>query len=184
MNSMAYGARLATAFAVGVVWALSLAAQTAAGPVIVVDTSRGSFAFETYANEAPRTVKHIVELVRAGFYDGQRFHRVVPGFVIQWGDPQSRDLAKEPVWGLGSAASSGTPIGAAEISKKRTHTKGAVAVAHSGNPADADSQIYVMLEPREELNGRYAVFGRVIAGLNVPERIQKGDLIRRIYVKE
>src|SRR5262245_24277812 len=63
-----------------------------AAPVIVVETSKGSFAFETYPEDAPKTVKHIVDLVRAGFYDGQRFHRVVPGFVAQWGDPQTRDV--------------------------------------------------------------------------------------------
>jgi cyclophilin family peptidyl-prolyl cis-trans isomerase len=176
--------RLVMAFAIAAAWVAWMAAQAAGGPVIVVETSQGSFAFETYPMDAPRTVKHVVDLVRGGFYDGQRFHRVVPGFLIQWGDPQSRDPSKEALWGRGASASSGTPVGAAEISKKRTHTKGAVAIAHPGNPADADSQIYVMLEPREELNGRYAVFGRIIAGLDVPERIQKGDVVRRMYVKE
>jgi cyclophilin family peptidyl-prolyl cis-trans isomerase len=151
--------------------------------VIVVETSQGTFAFETYPEEAPKTVTHIVDLVRRGFYDGQRVHRAVPGFLIQWGDPQSRDPSKEAVWGRGPAASSGSPIGAAETSKKRTHSKGAVALSHPGNPAQADSQLYVVLGPHEELNGRYAVFGRVIAGLDVPDRIHKGDVIRRMYIK-
>ena len=154
------------------------------GPVIVVETSKGTFLFETYPNEAPKTVAHIVELVKRGFYDGQRFHRAAPGFVIQWGDPQSRDLSKEAVWGRGRGAASGTPIGAAEISKKRTHTRGAVAVSHPGNPALADSQIYVTLADRQDLNGRYTVFGRVISGADVPERLQKADVIRRMYVRE
>ena len=158
--------------------------QTAASPVIVVESSKGTFAFETYPDEAPKTVKHIVDLVMKGFYDGQRVHRAVPGFLIQWGDPQSRDPAKEAVWGRGAAASSGTPVGVPEISKKRTHTKGAVGLAHPGNSALADSQIYVMLGTREELNGRYAIFGRVIAGVDVPERLQKGDVIRRMYLRE
>jgi peptidyl-prolyl cis-trans isomerase B (cyclophilin B) len=175
---------LALVCAIAGVWPALLLAQQAAAPVIVVETSKGTFAFETYADEAPKTVAHIVELVRRGFYDGQRVHRAIPGFAIQWGDPQSRDGSKEAIWGRGSAASSGTPIGAAEISKKRTHVKGAVAMAHQGNPAQADSQLYVMLGTRDELNGRYAVFGRVIAGVDVPDRIQKGDLIRRMYVKE
>src|SRR5262249_23242035 len=140
--------------------------------------------FETYPEDAPKTVKHIVDLVRAGFYDGQRFHRVVPGFVAQWGDPQTRDVTKESVWGRGAAASSGTPIGVAGVPNKGLHTKGAVAVAHPGTPAEADSQLYVTLAPRDDLNGRYAVIGHVIAGLDVPERIERGDLIRRMYVKE
>ena len=175
---------LALVCAIAGLWPALLFAQQAAGPVIVVETSKGTFAFETYADEAPKTVAHIVELVKRGFYDGQRVHRAVPGFAIQWGDPQSRDASKEAIWGRGSAASSGTPIGTAEIPKKRTHVKGAVAMAHPGNPAQADSQLYVMLGTRDELNGRYAVVGRVIAGVDVPERIQKGDLIRRMYVKE
>ena len=175
---------LALVCVMGCLWPGRLLAQDVAAPVIVVETSRGTFAFETYPDEAPKTVKHIVELVRRGFYDGQRVHRAMPGFLIQWGDPRSRDTSKEAVWGRGPAASSGTPIGAAEMSKKRTHTKGAVAVSHQGNPAQADSQLYVMLGPRDELNGRYAIFGRVIAGLEVPDRIQKGDVIRRMYVRE
>ena len=157
--------------------------QTSA-PVIVVETSKGSFAFETYPDEAPRTVKHVVDLVKRGFYDGQRVHRAQPGFVVQWGDPQSRDPSKEAIWGRGPGAASGTPIGAAEISRKRQHTRGAVAISHPGNPARADSQIYVTLADRKDLNGRYAVFGLVIAGAEVPERLQKGDLIRRMYVRE
>jgi cyclophilin family peptidyl-prolyl cis-trans isomerase len=169
---------------IGGLWTGQLVAQEAGGPVIVVETSKGTFAFETYPGEAPKTVKHIVELVKRGFYDGQRVHRANPGFVIQWGDPQSRDNSKEAVWGRGPAASSGTPIGVAEISKKRLHIKGAVAMSHPGNPAQADSQLYVMLGTREELNGRYAVFGRVIAGVDVPDRIQKGDVIQRMYIRD
>ncbi len=154
------------------------------GPVIVVETSKGAFAFETYPNEAPRTVAHIVQLVRQGFYDGQRFHRALPGFVVQWGDPRSRDLDKQADWGRGGPASSGTPIGVPEISKKHLQTKGAVAVAHYGDPSKADSQIYVTLADRPDLNGRYTVFGHVIAGSDVPDRIEKGDLITRMYVRE
>jgi len=64
-----------------------------ARPVIVVETARGAFAFEMFPNEAPKTVAHVLQLVRKGFYDGQRFHRALPGFVVQWGDPRSRDRA-------------------------------------------------------------------------------------------
>ncbi len=165
-------------------WPMFDAAQNGGAPVIVVDTAKGAFAFETYPEEAPRTVQHVLELVRRGFYDGQRFHRALSGFVVQWGDPQSRDLSNEGVWGRGASAGSGTPVGAAEISKKRTHVKGAVALAHPGNPALADSQMYVTLDDRPDLNGRYAVFGRVISGIDVVEKIQRGDVIRKMYVRE
>jgi peptidyl-prolyl cis-trans isomerase B (cyclophilin B) len=166
------------------VLAASGPAQDQGAPVIVVETSRGLFAFETYPDEAPKTVAHIVDLVKRGFYDGQRFHRAVPGFVAQWGDPQSRDLSKEALWGRGPGAASGTAVGAAEISRKRTHVKGAVALSHPGNAALADSQIYVALEDRVDLDGKYAVFGHVISGLDVLERIQRGDVISRSYVME
>jgi len=182
---MTRGAVLAAVF----VWAfqtgMSVAAQNSGpGPVIVVETSRGTFSFETYPDDAPKTVAHVVALVRRGFYDGQRVHRAVPGFVIQWGDPQSQDVSKEADWGRGVAAASGQPIGVAEITSKRTHTRGAVAMAHAGDPRLADSQVYVTLANRPDLNGRYAVFGHVISGADVPETIQRGDVINKMYVKE
>jgi cyclophilin family peptidyl-prolyl cis-trans isomerase len=162
----------------------AVAAAQMAGPVIVVETTKGAFAFETFPADAPKTVAHILDLVRKGFYDGQRFHRAIPGFVVQWGDPRSRDLDKQADWGRGEQASSGASIGAAEISRKHLATKGAVAVAHYGDPSKADSQIYVTLADRPDLNGKYAVFGHVVAGNDVPERIQRGDLITRMYVRE
>lgn len=154
-----------------------------AGPVIVVETIKGTFEFETYPNEAPKTVAHILELVNKRFYNGLRFHRVVPGFVIQAGDPQTRDMTKKESWGRGAAASSGHAIGVAEFSKKHPHKKGAVAMAHAGDPAMADSQFYVTLAARPELDGKYTVFGQVISGIDVPSQIQVGDVIRRVTVK-
>ena len=150
----------------------------------MVETTRGAFAFETYPGDAPKAVAHILELVREGFYDGQRFHRAIPGFVVQWGDPRSRDVDKQANWGRGEQASSGAPIGASEIGKQHLQTKGAVALAHYGDPSKADSQIYVTLADRPDLNGKYTVFGHVVAGNDVPERIQRGDLITRMYVRE
>ena len=155
-----------------------------AGPVIVVETTKGTFEFETYPSDAPKSVAHVVDLVTRGFYDGQRIHRAIPGFVVQWGDPRSRDMAQESEWGRGAGASSGMPIGAAEMSRKRTHTTGAVAIAHPGNPALADSQIYVTLADRPELNRNYAVFGHIVGGGDVPARLERGDVITKMYVKE
>jgi cyclophilin family peptidyl-prolyl cis-trans isomerase len=153
------------------------------GPIIVVDTTKGTFEFETYPEEAPKTVAHVLALVKQGFYNGQRFHRVLPGFVVQWGDPRSRDLSRQAEWGRGDEASSGQPIGSAEISKKRTAVQGAVAMAHQGNPAKADSQMFVMLADRMDLNGRYAVFGHLVSGADVLERLQRGDQITRMFIK-
>ena len=144
-----------------VVLSFAASAQVSA-PIIVVETSKGTFELETYPTEAPKTVAHVVALVRRGFYDGQRIHRALPGFLVQWGDPRSRDTAREQDWGRGPEASSGKAIGVPEISRKRLHGRGAVAVAHPGIPGQADSQVYVTLADRPDLNGKYSVFGQVI----------------------
>jgi peptidyl-prolyl cis-trans isomerase B (cyclophilin B) len=151
-----------------------------AGPVIDVETVKGTFEFETYPNEAPRTVEHIVNLVKKNFYNGLRFHRVEPGFVIQAGDPNTRDYTKKDLWGTGG---SGTPVGVSELSRKHKHVRGAVAMAHPGNPAKADAQFYVMLGDRPSLDGKYVVFGQVISGFDVPAKIRVGDAIKKMYVK-
>lgn len=161
----------------------TLAAQPR-NPVIIVDTSKGTFEFETYPADAPKTVAHVVALVKRGFYDGQRVHRALPGFLVQWGDPRSRDRAREEDWGRGPEASSGKPVGVPEISRKHLHGLGAVAMAHPGVPGQADSQMYVTLADRPDLNGKYTVFGQVIAGADVLPRLERGDVIRKMSVKE
>ena len=157
------------------------ATSPGAGPVIVVETVKGTFEFETYPNEAPKTVARIVELVNKRFYNGQRVHRVVPNFVMQLGDPATRDMTKQADWGRGG---SGTPVGAAEITKSRTHVRGAVAMAHAGDASKADSQWYVTLSPQAALDGKYTVFGKVISGMDVVLKLQVTDRIIRVNVRE
>jgi peptidylprolyl isomerase len=154
-----------------------------AGPVIVLETAKGVIEFETYPEEAPKTVAQIVALVKRNFYNGQRFHRAEPKFVIQIGDPKSRDasLAGQEWWGR---SGSGNPIGVAEITKKRSHVRGAVGMGHSGVARDADSQFYITLRAAPELDGKYTVFGRVISGIEVASKIERGDVLRRAYLKE
>lgn len=155
-----------------------------AGPIIVVETTKGTFEFETYPDDAPKTVEHVVNLTKRGFYNGLRFHRVEPGFVVQVGDPQSRDMTKRDWWGRGDFAGSGKAVGLAEFSKTHLHTKGAVAMAHSGNASQADAQFYITLAAVPRLNGKYAVFGHLISGFDVPAKIQVGDMIRKMYVRD
>lgn len=160
-----------------------------AGPVVVVDTVKGTFEFETYPEDAPKTVAHFLDLVKRNFYNGQRVHRVVAGTLIQMGDPQTRDMTKRDSWGRGAAASSGHPIGAFEVSKKRTFAKkGAVGMAYAGDPnarngETADSQFFVSLKPYPQWNGKYAIFGQVVSGLDVLDKIQESDVVRRITLK-
>ena len=152
-----------------------------AGPVIVLETVKGVIEIETYPEEAPKTVAHVLGLVKKGFYNGLRFHRAEPGFVIQIGDPQTRDMTKQSSWGTGN---SGTSVGVAEITKKRRHGPGAVGMAHSGSAKDAASQFYIMLRAAPSLDGKYVVFGKVIKGLDVAAKIQKTDVLKRASVKE
>jgi peptidyl-prolyl cis-trans isomerase B (cyclophilin B) len=160
-----------------------LARQTspASGPIIVLDTAKGVIEFETYPEDAPKTVAHIVALVKRGFYNGLRFHRAEPNFVVQVGDPQSRNMTLIEWWGR---SGSGKPIGVAEITKKRIHVRGAVAMGHAGSAKDADSQFYITLRAAPELNGKHTVFGNVIRGLEVAAKLQKTDLLKKASLKE
>lgn len=181
--------RVATAVVLSALVAMPAAAQTAqtspgAGPVVVLETTKGTIEFETYPNEAPKTVAHILALVKRNFYSGIRVHRVVKGFVAQFGDPQTRDMTKKDMWGRGPGAGSGKKIGVAEISPKRTHVLGAVAMAHAGDPAAADSQMYITLAPQPRLNKDYTVFGKVISGMDVVQKLEVGDIIKRATVRD
>lgn len=152
-----------------------------AGPVIVVQTEKGTFEFETYPNEAPKTVAHVLDLVKRRFYNGQRVLRVDEGFVVQMGDPATRDMTKMKAWGQGG---SGKAIGVAEISKKRTHVRGAVAMAHAGDATKADSQFYIVLSPQHRLDADFTVFGRVISGMDVVGKLAVADRIVRVTIRE
>jgi len=151
-----------------------------AGAIIVVETEKGTFEIETYPNEAPKTVAHIIAQINKRFYNGQRVHRVVPGFVMQFGDQQTRDMTKEKMWGR----IEGPPVGVAEFSKLRTHGRGAVGLAHNGDAAKADTQMYVTLVDTPRLNMKYVVFGKVISGMDVVDKIKYADRIVRVTVRE
>jgi cyclophilin family peptidyl-prolyl cis-trans isomerase len=152
-----------------------------AGPIVVLDTVKGAIEFETYPEDAPKTVAAILELVKKGFYNGLRFHRAEANFLIQIGDPKSRDMSLREWWGR---YGSGKPIGVAEITKKRRHGRGAVGMAHTGSAKDADSQFYITLRAAPELDSRFAVFGRVIKGIEVAAQIQQADVLKKASIRE
>jgi len=151
----------------------------AGNPVVIFETVKGTIEIELFAKDAPKSTAQIVRLVRENFYRGQRFHRAEAG-LVQTGDPNSRTFTKQNIWGTGS---SGRQIGVAEIVKTRRHVRGAVALAHSGNAARADSQFYIMRRPSPSLDGKHAVIGRVIAGMDVVDKIARGDMITKVSVK-
>jgi cyclophilin family peptidyl-prolyl cis-trans isomerase len=158
-----------------------------AGEVIVFETVKGTFEIETYPKEAPKTVEQILRLVRRRFYNGLRIHRAVPRFVVQFGDPQTRDMSKRSWWGRGLDSGSGRVVGALEASPKRPHAVGAVALAHDGNAARGDSQMYIVLASSPQvkaLDGKYSVFGKVISGMDVVQKLAVADVIRRATVRD
>jgi cyclophilin family peptidyl-prolyl cis-trans isomerase len=148
-------------------------------PVVVIETERGTIEIELFADGAPQSVGQIVTLIGRNFYNGQRVHRVDEGSLIQFGDPQSRDMRRSALWGT---QSSGNPIGVAEIIPSRSHVVGAVALAHPGDPRMADSQLYITMVPRPELDGDYAIIGQVTSGMDVVTQIEVGDRIDSISV--
>jgi len=165
------------------------AAQTpaATGPVVVFETVKGSFEIELYPNEAPKSVAHILALVKSRFYNGLRVHRLVSGFVVQFGDPQTRDMSKRPLWGN---QGSGKAVGVNEVNPKRPHRVGAVAMAHRGDPRGSDSQLYIALAGLEEPRianiqsmGTFPVIGQVTSGMDVVRKLVETDVIRRATVK-
>jgi cyclophilin family peptidyl-prolyl cis-trans isomerase len=154
-------------------------ATTAAAPVIVVDTVKGAIEIELFPADAPKSVDHILALVRKGFYRGLRFHRVVSA-LAQFGDPLTRNMTYRDGWGTGG---SGQPIGVAEISKRHLHVRGAVGLAYSGSAVNADSQLYIMKSASPSLDGKYAVIGQVTKGMDVVDKVEETDLVKNVSVK-
>jgi cyclophilin family peptidyl-prolyl cis-trans isomerase len=179
--------RLAPIVLVAAVFASSTGASAqqkspGAGPILVLETAKGTIEIETYPEEAPKTVARVMELVKKNFYNGQRFHRAEPNFLIQVGDPVSRDVSRESWWGR---QGTGKPIGVAEITRKRRHVAGAVSMAYPGtDKTQADSQFFITRRAAPELDGKYTVFGKVLKGMDVVGKIQRGDILKRAYLKD
>jgi peptidyl-prolyl cis-trans isomerase B (cyclophilin B) len=159
------------------------AAEPASGPQLVMDTAKGQIVIQLYEKEAPKSVAHVVELAKQGFYRSQRIFRVVPGQIVQFGDKQTRNMTLRDWWGRGPDSATGKPIGVAEISKTRKHKAGSVGMAHSGNPAAADNQIYIVLRPMPQLDGKHAIIGQVVTGLDVVPKLAIADLIKEVTVR-
>lgn len=137
---------------------------------VVLTTTRGKIKFKFYPSDAPNTVARISALIQEGFYNGLTFHRVVPGFVIQGGDPTGT--------GMGGT---GTKLKAEFNSRK--HVPGAVAMARTQDPDSADCQFYISLGTHAHLDNQYTVFGFVVEGLDVAEQIQPGDRMVQVVIE-
>ena len=139
----------------------------------VIKTVHGNIIFKFYLKQAPNTSQRIIKLIKNGFYDGLDFHRVIKGFIIQTGSPDNS-----------LDGGSGMRL-KAELSDLK-HIKGSLSMARRVNDIDsADSQFFITLKSSKELDGKYTIFGQVIKGLNILDKIQKGDKIITIeFVKQ
>jgi peptidyl-prolyl cis-trans isomerase B (cyclophilin B) len=162
----------------------------------VIETSKGRIVIEFFAEDAPNTVASFIELAEAGFYDGIRFHRVVPRFVVQAGDPQTKGLSADEVRAIVARQEQqqyvpGEPVlgtGGPGWNQKaefnsRKHLAGTVAMARSREPDSAGSQFYICLEPQPSRDGQYTVFGQVVEGMDVVRTIEVGDEIVSVTIE-
>jgi len=155
-----------------------VAAQAKAPTAVITLEKSGEITIELFPADAPKTVESFVKLARDGFYDGTTFHRVIPGFVAQAGDPLSKSLpAGDPRLGTGGP---GFQL-KAEFNKQK-HDRGVLAMARGRDPDSAGSQFYITLGAAPHLDGQYTVFGRVTSGMNVVDSIKIGDRIKTIKI--
>ena len=141
---------------------------------------KGDLVIELDLKEAPKTSENFLNLVKEGFYNGVRFHRVVPRFVIQAGDPKSKTLPMgHPELGTGG---SGKNIKFEPNNLK--HKRGALGMARAQNPDSASSQFYICLEDLPQLDGNYVIFGKVVEGIEIIDQVRIGDTIQKAVVLE
>ncbi len=136
--------------------------EKATNPVIKISTEKGDMILELFPDSAPKHVESMLNLIKKGFYNGLKFHRVVPNFVIQGGCPRG-DGTGGPGYNVKAEFNS------------RKHLKGTLAMARAQHPDSAGSQFYICLEAQPYLDGQYTVFGQLRSGHDVPDKIRQGD---------
>jgi cyclophilin family peptidyl-prolyl cis-trans isomerase len=134
-----------------------------------IETDRGTIQIELAVLDAPLTVENFVALARKGFFDGLSVHRVVPNFVVQDGDPRGD-------------GESGPGYSIRDELNQRPYLRGTVGMALDPWPDTGGSQYFITHSPQPHLDGRYTVFGRVISGMDVVDKIQQGDVVRRVRI--
>ncbi len=133
----------------------------------VIETRLGNIELKFFPDAAPNHVKNFIDLAKKGFYDGTTFHRVIPGFMIQGGDPNTKnpDRAKHGMGGPGYSLK-------AEFNDK-PHKRGTLSMARSSSPDSAGSQFFICVAPSSFLDKQYTVFGEVVSGMDVVDKIVK-----------
>ena len=132
---------------------------------VIIKTDFGSIKFSLLPDIAPETVRNFLELAKSGFYNGTLFHRVIPGFMIQGGDPNTKNPDKS-TWGQGGPGHNLK----AEFSS-RSHLRGIVSMARAADPDSAGSQFFIVTSDSTFLDKQYTVFGEVVDGMEVADKI-------------
>ena len=140
--------------------------MTTSNEVAVIKTSEGEMVVQFWTNAAPNTIENFKKLARQGFYDGTIFHRIIKGFMIQGGDPNSKDPAKEDSYGQG-----GPDYKIKAEFNDHPHDPGVISMARSADPDSAGSQFFICLAPIHRLDHQYTTFGKLIKGDDVLEKI-------------
>lgn len=136
------------------------------GPKVIIKTKLGEIEIKLFPDKAPKHVENFLKLAKSGFYNGTIFHRVIPGFMIQGGDPNTKDLNKKELYGMGGPGHSVK----AEFNDM-PHKRGIVSMARSNDPDSAGSQFFIVVEDSPFLDGKYTAFGQVVKGLGVADKI-------------
>ena len=136
---------------------------------VELETTAGTITLEFFPDKAPNHVRNFIELARSGFYDGTNFHRVIPGFMIQGGDPNTRSDDRSS-WGRGGSAKTLD----AEFNDIH-HARGILSMARTSDPNSATSQFFICVDDVGRLDGQYTVFGKVRSGMEVVDKIVSGQ---------
>jgi len=127
---------------------------------VTIETNHGNISFNLLPELAPETVRSFVKLASDGFYDGTLFHRVIPGFMIQGGDPNTKDPNMKSQWGMG-----GPGFNVKAEFSSRSHLRGIVSMARAQDPDSAGSQFFIVTKDSTFLDREYTVFGEVVEGI-------------------
>jgi peptidyl-prolyl cis-trans isomerase B (cyclophilin B) len=146
------------------------------------ETNRGTIVADLFETDAPKTVQNFEKLANAGFYDGVKFHRVIKDFVVQGGDPLSRDLpAGDPRIGSGGP---GYKIKCETVGNPRKHAVGSLSMAHAGKDTGGSQFFMVLSEANtKHLNGVHTVFGQITQGVDVMQQLKQNDHMIKVRVE-
>jgi peptidyl-prolyl cis-trans isomerase B (cyclophilin B) len=138
----------------------------------VIQTSQGEITVRFFYDKAPNHVKNFIDLAASGFYDGTLFHRVIPGFMLQGGDPYTKDMANSARFGTGgNTDAKGNPVNVKAEFNDIGHKRGVLSMARSSDPDSASSQFFVVVKDSPFLDNKYTVFGEVAKGMEIADKL-------------